>query len=260
MRRAVIGMLVLVGLLVGADFGAAALAESAVSREMRQQLGLADDPSVRIDGFPFLTQALAGRYTRVDVDAARIPVGELREVEVSARLRGVDAPLSMLLAAGPKTLAVDEAEGTVRIGPDDLERLVPGLERTRIEAVDADVLAAAAADGGEPSLVDIDPDRAVRLLGTYTLLGRELDVAVIAVLELADGRAAIEPRDVRSADGTPLPFPAAAQRAVLSRFTVPVDAGVLPLQVTPTTFRARGGLLEISGTGADLLLGGGATG
>ncbi|MCY7341303.1 MAG: DUF2993 domain-containing protein [Pseudonocardia sp.] len=255
MRRLVIGLLVLAGLLVTADFGAAALAESAVSRQMREQLALPDDPSVRINGFPFLTQALAGRYSSIDIDAERITVGDLREVQINARLDDVAAPLPMLLGSGPKSLLVTRAEGSVRIGANDVERLVPGLTGTRIETVDADALAQAVEEGGDASLADIDPDRAARFVGTYTLLGQELEVAVIAVLELTDGQAEIAPRDVRLADGTPLPIPSSAQRAILGRFSVPIDTGSLPLQVTPRTFLAREGMLEISGTASDLVLG-----
>ena len=58
-RRAIAVLIVLVALAVGVDYGAAALTESAVSREMRSQLDLADDPSVRINNFPFLTQAIS---------------------------------------------------------------------------------------------------------------------------------------------------------------------------------------------------------
>lgn len=254
MKRLVIGILVLAGLLVAADFGAAALAESAVSQEMRTQLGLVDDPSVQINGFPFLTQALAGRYSSVDVEASRISIGDLREVEVSATLNDVDAPLSMLLGSGPKSLLVNRAEGTVRIGANDIERIVPGLERARIETLDEAALASTAADGGDAALAEIDPDRAARFVGTYTVLGQTLEVAVIAELELADGRAAIAPRDVRLADGTPLPLPAESRRAVLSLFRLPLDTGALPLQVTPETFRAREGRLEISGRATGLTL------
>src|SRR5258706_2190528 len=109
MRRLVIALLVLVGLLVAADFGAAALAESAVSREMRQEIGLTDDPSVRINGFPFLTQALSGRYSSIDVDAQRLTVGRFKQVELTAHLEGVTAPLSMLLGSGPKSVQVARA-------------------------------------------------------------------------------------------------------------------------------------------------------
>ncbi|MGQ0573988.1 MAG: LmeA family phospholipid-binding protein [Pseudonocardia sp.] len=256
MKRMVIALLVLVGLLVAADFGAAAFAESAVSRQMREQLGLADDPAVRINGFPFLTQAAAGHYRSVDVSAQRIGVGQLRELEVRAQLRDVTAPLSQLLGSGPRTIAVGEADGTVRIGPRDLERLIPGVDKLRIENVDADALEKAVADGADPSLADVDPDTAARLVGTSTVLGQEFEVWVLAVLRITDGQAEIVPRDVRlGADGPSLP--SFAQRALRSLFTVRVDPGRLPLSVTPTELKAVTGSLEISGETADLVLGAG---
>ena len=159
MRRLVIALLVLVGLLVAADFGAAALAESAVSRQMREQLGLVDDPSVRINGFPFLTQAITGEYSSVDVDADRIRGRRAAGAVAShAQLRDVSAPLSMLLGSGPKTLYVQEVEGTVRVPASDLERLVPGIEDLRIETVDDYALEQAVEDGGDRSLRTIDPE------------------------------------------------------------------------------------------------------
>ena len=115
MRRLVVALLVLVGLLVAADFGSAALAESAVSRQMRQQVGLVDDPSVRINGFPFLTQALSGRYSSIDVDAQHIAVGQFRDVELTAHLSDVTAPLPMLMGSGPKNVQVAQAQGAARI-------------------------------------------------------------------------------------------------------------------------------------------------
>jgi hypothetical protein len=259
MRRLVIALLVLVGLLVAVDFGAAALAESAVSRQMREQLGLADDPSVRINGFPFLTQAISGEYRSVDVSAQRISVGDLRDLEVRAQLRGVTAPLGELLGSGPRTLEVREAEGTVRVGAGDLERLLPGVERLRIENIDDEALERAVEEGGEASLLDIDPETAARLVGTTTVLGQELEISVIAVLRLAEGQVQIVPRDVRVGDEDAPPLPSTAQRALREMFTLNVDPGSLPLAVTPTTLEAQDGALEISGTAEDLVLGAGGT-
>jgi len=101
MKRMVIALLVLVGLLVAADFGAAASAESAVSRQMREQLGLVDDPSVRINGFPFLTQAAAGRYRSVDVSAlrslftVRVDPGRLPLAVTPTELKAVNGALEI---------------------------------------------------------------------------------------------------------------------------------------------------------------------
>jgi hypothetical protein len=255
MRRLVIALLVLVGLFVAVDYGAAALAESAVSRQMREQIGLVDDPSVRINGFPFLTQAISGEYSSVDVEATRIRVGELQELTVNAQLRDVSAPLPMLLGSGPKSLTVKEVEGTVQIPADDVERLVPGIEKLRIENVDDYALEQAVDEGGDKSLRTIDPENAVRLVGTATLLGQEAEVAVIAALELVDGQAQIVPRDIRLGGSDAEPLPASVQRTLEQRFTLRIDPGSLPLAATPTKLRAVGGTIEISGFADDLTLG-----
>jgi LmeA-like phospholipid-binding len=258
MRRLIIALLVLVGLFVAVDFGAAALAESAVSRQMREQIGLVDDPDVRINGFPFLVQALTGEYSSVDVDAERIRVGELQDLTVHAQLRDVSAPLSMLLGSGPKSLSVKEVEGIVQIPASDVERLVPGIEDLRIENVDDYALEQAVDEGGDRSLRTIDPENAVRLVGTFTLLGQEAEVSVIAALELVDGQAQIVPRDIRLGGSDAEPLPAAVQRTLEQQFTLRIDPGSLPLAATPTRLRAAGGALEISGFADDLTLGSGA--
>lgn len=254
MKRLIIGLLVLVGLLVAVDFGAAALAESAVSRQMREQIGLPDDPEVRINGFPFLTQALSGEYSSIDVSAPRLDVGPLQDVEVAAQLRDVTAPLSEVLGSGPKSLRVATAEGTVRVGADDIERLIGTVERLRIETVDAEALEQLVEDGGDDSLADLDPDRTARFVGTTEILGSDTEVAVLVVLELDGGIVRVAPQDVRLGGSTE-PLPSAVQQAVRSMFTVEVDPGSLPLQVTPDELRAVNGVLEISGSATDLLLG-----
>ncbi|MEJ3652275.1 DUF2993 domain-containing protein [Actinomycetes bacterium KLBMP 9759] len=259
MRRLIIAVLVLAGLLVAADFGAAALAESAVSRQMREQVGLDDDPSVRINGFPFLTQAISGEYGSVDVVANRIKVGELKSVDVTAQLREVRAPLSMLLGSGPKSLVVGEAEGTIRIPAKDLETMVPGIEDLRIESIDLAALEAAMEDGGDPTLSVIDPEKAARLVGTTTLMGQEVEVSVIAVLQLVDKKAQIVPRDIRLGGSDAPALPATVQRTLQKTFTVTVDPGSLPLKVVPIALRADNGALVVSGVAENLTLGAAAT-
>lgn len=262
MRRLIIVLVVLVGVFVAADFGAAALAESAVSRQMREQVGLVDDPNVRINGFPFLTQAISGRYGSVDVVAQHIKVSELQDLSVQAQLRDVDAPLSMVLGSGPKTLKVGQAEGSVRISAKDVERILNrnssmAIDDLRIDTLDLPGLKAAAKESGDTSLTSIDPDRAARLTGSTTLplLGKN-DVSVIAQLALEDGKARLVVRDVRFGGKA---LPAAVQRSVSQMFTVTVDPGSLPLKVTPTELTAVDGTLQISGTASDLTLGGSST-
>ena len=99
-KRSVAALIVLVAAAIGIDYGAAAITESVVAREMRTQLALADDPSVRINNFPFLTQAISGKYRSIDVVADHMAVGPLRDVQVRSQLRDVAAPLSQMLG-GP---------------------------------------------------------------------------------------------------------------------------------------------------------------
>jgi hypothetical protein len=262
-KRLIIVLLVLLGVLVAVDYGAAAAAESAVSRQMRERLGLADDPSVRINGFPFLTQALSGEYRSVQVEAQRVPVGQLRQVDVRAQLNDVTAPLSELLGSGPKTLRVANADGSERVGTTDLEALLPGVRKLTIANLDANALDALVRDGdADPSLRGLDPETTARFGGTVAALGQELDVAVVAELQILDGKMRIVPRDVRlgdvrlgDADADPLPAP--VQSLIERLFTVQVDPGTLPFGVTPTKFRARDGELELLGTAQNLVIGDG---
>ena len=257
MRRAIAVLIVLVALAVGVDYGAAALTESAVSKAMRTQLNLADDPSVRINNFPFLTQAVAGRYKSVDVTADHVVVGPLRDVQVRTQLRDVTAPLSQLLG-GSRTVAVREAEGTVRIGAPDIERLLPGVDKLYIDGIDSGGLVQAVEDGADPSLLQLEPATAARMGGTVEMLGVEQQVNVIAELQLAAGQAQIVPRDIRFGDADAGPLPVAVQRTLSRLFTLRLDPGDLPLQVTPTRLVAGNGALEISGLTGRLVLGGGA--
>ncbi|GAY09245.1 DUF2993 domain-containing protein [Pseudonocardia sp. N23] len=259
MKRLLIALVVLVGALLAADYGTAALAESAVSRQMRAQLALTDDPDVRINGFPFLTQAISGDYRSIDVSATHLSVGPLREVEVRAQLRDVNAPLSMLLGSGPKSFTVAEADGTVRIDADDLQRLMPGVTKMRIENIDRGTVTDLVDEGGRSSLLGIDLDSSARVVGTLTVPGiGEKEVAVIASF-LLDGRdILIVPQDVRIDDGhgDRLPLPTTLVRTLSDEFGLRISPGTLPFEVTPRLLRPRDGTIEISGTIENMTIGG----
>ncbi len=94
--------------------------------------------------------------------------------------------------------------------------------------------------------------------GTVQVLGEEQQVDVIAELQLSDAQAQIVPRDVRLGDADADPLPVAVQRTLSRLFTLRLDPGDLPLQVTPTRVLATNGGLEISGLTGRLVLGTGA--
>ena len=261
-KRTVAAVVVLGAAAVGVDYGSAALTESVVARQMRTQMALTDDPSVRVNNFPFLIQAISGRYRSVDVTADHIAVGPLRDVQVRSQLRDVRAPLSQMLDGGPRTVTVREVEGTARIGAPDVERLIREasdvpVDKLYIDGIDADGLEKAVDDGADPALKSLDPATVIRMGGTVDVLGQEQPVTIIAELQLADGRVQITPRDIRL-DDADAQLPVALQRTLSRLFTLTLDPGGLPLQVTPTTVRATSGGLEISGLTGRLVLGPGA--
>lgn len=258
MRRLIITVVVLIGVLVVADFGAAAAAESAVSRQMRERLALPEDPSVRINGVSFLAQAATGTYHSVDVSMERMQVGPLRDVEVGAKLHDVRAPLGELLSGTPR-FRVTDAEGIVSIGASDMLRMLPGVTELVIENVDANAIDEIVQDGGDPTLRGVDPRNAARFVATTTVKGKQQKVDVLAVLQITgDGQIRVTPRDVRPADPK-APELSSSVRSALSRaFTVALDPGTLPFQVTPTALYADEGTLTISGQVGNLVVGDGA--
>ena len=65
MRRLVIGVIVLIGLLVAADRVGNVIAEHTVAKTVQDSQHLAHKPDVDIAGFPFLTQLVAGKFDKV---------------------------------------------------------------------------------------------------------------------------------------------------------------------------------------------------
>lgn len=241
MKKLAIVLVVLVGLLVAVDFGAAAAAEYQVSKRLRGHLELPDDPAVRINGFPFMLQAFKGDYRDVEVTADRVTVARLHNLGVEATLHHVRVPFSDLVSGSADTVRVDEVVGRVRVQAAELEELINADDLQVDEVTDRDRNAA-----GQPV-----PDDAVKLTGTTDVLGQQTRVIVIASLDLAGGQVQITPHTVR-VDGQTLP--AAVEETVLQLFAVRLDPGELPFDVTPTSVSADDGALVVEGTARNLVL------
>lgn len=73
-------------------------------------------PSVSIGGFPFLTQALNGKYDDVTVTTHNfLTPDQLRLDTLTAKLHGVHIPLSKVLDGSVKTVPVDRVDGSVSV-------------------------------------------------------------------------------------------------------------------------------------------------
>lgn len=164
MRRLLVGVVVLLLLLVAADRIGLVVAERAVARELAAS-GLsgpgAAGPTADIRGWPFLTQAVRGRYDEVVVTAQDVPAGELRFSEFEATLRGLQVPLSQALAGDVGDIPVAGLDARVVVPYEALAR---------------------SSDLGD---VRVEPagDR-VRVTGTAQVLGRSLSAAAVSRVDL----------------------------------------------------------------------------
>ncbi|GAA1344904.1 LmeA family phospholipid-binding protein [Saccharothrix algeriensis] len=251
-RKLIVAGLVVVGLLVAADFGLAAAGEYQVAQKMRAKFQLADDPTVRINGFPFITQALAGDYRDIEIAATGVPVRDsLRDLEIRANLRHTRIGLSDLLAGNTRDARIDQVTGSVKIKANDLNRLVNSVTPFTDMAIEPDTRPVATPD---PALVKPDPTRAaVKLSGRTTVAGREIRIAAYGAVALVDGQVLVSVNDVEL-DDTSLAGLNEALGVVKQALSVTIDPGALPFTVTPTAVRVESGALTVEGTINDIPL------
>lgn len=270
MKKLAITIVILLGLLVAADYGAASIAEYQVSQQVRKQLKLAEDPAVRVHGFPFLTQAAGGDYRNVEMAAKAVKVGQLSELGVEANLHHVRLPLNNVIAGKIDKIDVDELVGRVKLKASDVGRII-GITDLTINPAPKNALDESPAGGsGEESSGDrgtsggaVDSSRStVALDGSIAIAGNNVRVKVIAVLSLLNGQLKIEPKKLDLADQslTDIPMGDAFEESILQQFSTTLDPGMLPFQVTPTGVRVERGALVMEGEAKNVKIGqGGVT-
>ena len=115
MRRLLITLLVLLGLLVAADFGLRYYATRQVGEAVATRLQLATAPDVTVSGFPFLLQAINGRYDTISAQLPAQQLGGVDGVAVSVDLIGVKLPLSDALKGNLDAMTADSSQVRLQI-------------------------------------------------------------------------------------------------------------------------------------------------
>lgn len=222
----VVGVL-LVALLV-LDRVGVAYAEDRVALQLQEELELSATPTVTINGFPVLTQAVAGRYddVRVVLDAA--DVEELSDLDVDVRLRGLQIPLADLFAEEVESIPVDSIAGTVS---------VPYAE--------------VAGQIGEGATVASSPDGVV-VTQTLDILGQPLEVS-------GTGRIRVESSDQIGVTVTGLnlagvEIPEALVEQLQEDLSFTYTVPPLPFGLQITTVVPTGEGFDISATAVDAVL------
>lgn len=158
-------------------------------------------------GVPFLTQALAGRYDRIDVVASDVPVGDVDGTSVtvsrlSTTLRGARVPL------------VDALSGTVTSVP---------VDRVDARALLPFSLLQPSADVGDLT-VGPEGDR-LRVRGSVEVFGQEVTGSALSRLAVQDGAVVITAERIDVGNNVTSRL---LTRALRGRFDVRLPLGALP--------------------------------
>jgi hypothetical protein len=208
-------VVVLLALAVVADRVAAGVAEDRVGDELATKGGLQGTPTVDITGFPFLTQAVAGRYDEVRISLTAEQLGQPDGIRADVALHGVRVPLSAVLSGSVQEVPVEGIDGTATLSYELLSaELGPETTLTR--------------EGS-----------GLRITRTVSLLGRDLPLTAVGSVALDGNELVI---DVEQAAGAGIDLPgflvAQASDLLDLRYKIPV----LPfgLQLTDVTPAADG--------------------
>ena len=231
MRRLAVAVLLalVVALVVGADRAAEQVAENRVAQQIAADVGAA--PDVEIAGFPFLTQALRGRYDEMVVSAPRARLRDVPVQDLTATLSGVRVAARDALSGGLDAVPVERLSTTALVAWDDLERAaaLPGLQLAPAE------------DG-------------VRVTGTVSAFGQTLPAVALAGVEVDSAGPGTLVLRVRSVEigGAAYTGPLPAALGGAGGLRVPVPPLPYDLRLTEARPAERG--LVLSGTARDVVL------
>lgn len=232
-RRALVALVVLAGLLLIGDRAAAWAAQRAVAEQAEQELAAHQvetaPPEVSIAGFPFLTQVAAGRYERVRLRLRDVGSGELRLPLVELTATGVTASAQTLIQRdGP--IDAEQVTGAATVGYEQV-RAVTGRDELALGA-----------DGGQVT---------VRL--PTELLGTPLTLVGTAEVDISGQAIQVRVTDLSVEGGASLPEGVDALVAqVAQELSVEVPLPPLPYGLSVESVRAEPQGLVVTVRAADV--------
>jgi hypothetical protein len=214
-KALLIVLVVLLGLVVVADRVAVGVAEERVATELASAGGLQGTPTVEISGFPFLTQAVAGRYDDVRISLTAEQLGQPEGARADVALHGVQVHLSAVVSGSVQEVPVDRIEGTVTLSYELLS-----------------------AEFGGDTTLEREGD-GLRITRTVELPGRRIPLTAVGTVAL-DGNALVLDVDRAAGAGVELPESLVQQASDLLDLRYEIPALPFGLQLTGVTPDADG--------------------
>jgi hypothetical protein len=125
MRGLILFVVIVALLLFGADRVAVSLAQDAIGKRVASEYDLAHRPTVRIRGFPFLTQAAQGRYHDIDVAVGDWTAQDVTVHDVTVALSDVAAPIADVIRDNTSSFVADSAQAVALVPYDAVRRYAP---------------------------------------------------------------------------------------------------------------------------------------
>lgn len=226
MRALMIAVLVLLGLAVAADRVLVVLTEDQLASAIQSEGQLPAEPDISIEGFPFLTQAINGRYDSVrvgvDVEALGLPPGATADI----RLVGAQVPLSSVFSGSISSVPVEKVLGTVTFPFDYIGEQLGGATVTR--------------DGS-----------GLRVETTVSLFGQDFQVAATAELALVGREVALTASNV---EGFGADLPDEVTAVVLDLLDLSIPVPELPFGLVFTGIQVVGDGMRVVAEGNDIVL------
>jgi len=228
-KRFLVALVVLLALALAADRAGATFAARAVAQQAQAEAGLAAEPEVSIGGFPFLTQALAGRYDEVTVRATDVTAGEVRVSGFEAVLTGVDVPLRDALSGSVTSVPVSGVSARALLAYDELTR----------RSGDRQLTVAPAGEGR------------VRVTGRVEVLGQTLSAVAVSRVEVDGGDLLVTAESYEVGNEI---ADAVLTRALGNRLDLRVPVEGLPYGLEVTGIEVEeGGVVVVAAAGATVL-------
>lgn len=213
MRKLLIVVIILAGLLIAADRVAAVVASHEIADRVQTSYHLPAKPSVTVRGFPFLTQVASGHYDEIDLSIAQVASNGVQVDHLDAHLTGVHAPASDVLSHGSSSITAERVSGTGTIPLSSVRARLPQGVKLGTE-------------GGS-----------LKLSGTVHYLGVSIPVTAVAVLGVGDSGITVTPTKVSAGPGVNAP---ASTISGQFRFVIPVPPLPLHLHVTSVSVTPGG--------------------
>jgi hypothetical protein len=212
----VVGLIVLIGLVIAADRVGLMVAQDEIAKNVASQYQLDHKPKVTIKGFPFLTQAVDGKYDEIDVNVGDLTQLGVKLTNTTVTLKGVKAPISDAVKGDSSKMIADSAVSTATVGYSDVDKEAPkGMK--------------VSAKGS-----------ALQVHGLVTVLGVSRTMTATVTVQPAGRKVRVLPQTV-NAGGATLPV-ALVQQAF--SFTMPVKG--LPLGTRISEVRVEPDGLRVS--------------